>query len=339
MTASTAASRGPRPGRRRGCWRRAGRLVPLLPGTLTAGYVAVTYPGYRSAMREARAELAAGSEVVSTLAGPVEYAEAGHGPPVLVVHGAGGGYDQGLLLARAFIGSGYRLIVPSRFGFLRTPLPADGSAVAEADAYTALLDALAVDQVTVMAVSNGGPSGLQFAIRHPHRTTGLIMLAAKSHSAPPERLVQTVVFNAVFRSDYLYWLVTTRFESAMLDLLGMPADVQAALTTEQAAIARRFLEAMHPVSLRTGGILNERRELTMLDPDVFRLDRITAPTLVIHGTRDTLQPFSHGQHSADNIPGARLVALDHGGHMPVNHLDRIRDEIAAFLAASAPPVA
>lgn len=179
--------------------------------------------------------------------------------------------------------------------------------------------------------------GLQFALRHPQRTSGLIMLAAKSHSAPPERLAQTVVFNAAFRSDYLYWLVTTRFESAMLNLLGMPADVQATLTAEQAAIARRFLEVMHPISLRSAGIFNERREITVLDPDVFRLDRIPAPTLVIHGTRDTLQPFSHGQHSAKNIPGARLVTLERGGHMPVNHLEQIRDEIAAFLKASAPP--
>jgi len=339
MTAATVASRGRRPGRgrQRGRWRRARRLVPLLSATLIAGYVTVTYPTFRSAMSKARAELAAGSQVVSTRAGPIEYAEAGHGPPILVVHGAGGGYDQGLLLAQSFIGSGYRLIVPSRFGFLRTPLPADGSAVAEADAYAALLDALGIDQVAVAAISNGGPSGLQFAIRHPQRTTGLIMFAAKSHSAPPERLAQTVVFNAAFRSDYLYWLVTTRFESAMLDLLGMPADVQAALTAEQAEIARRFLEAMHPISLRTAGIFNERREITVLDPDVFRLERITAPTLVIHGRRDTLQPFTHGQHTADNIPGARLIALEHGGHMPVNHLAQIRDEIAAFLDASAPP--
>lgn len=331
----TAADRGRRVGRRH--WLRARRLVPLLSATVSAGYVAVTYPGYRSAMSKACAELAAGSQVVSTRVGPIEYAEEGDGPAVLVVHGAGGGYDQGLLLARSFIGSGYRLIAPSRFGYLRTPLPVDGSAVAEADAYAALLDALGIDLLAVLAISNGGPSGLQFAIRHPQRTTGLIMLAAKSHSAPPEPLAQTAAFNAAFRSDYLYWLVTTRFASSMLDLLGMPADVQAALTAEQAAIARRFLEAMHPISLRTAGIFNERREITVLDPDVFRLDRITAPTLVIHGTRDTLQPFSHGQHTAESIPGARLVTLVHGGHMPVNHLAQIRDEIAAFLDASAPP--
>lgn len=59
---------------------------------------------------------------------------------------------------------------------------------------------------------------------------------------------------------------------------------------------------MHPISLRKTGIFNERREITFLDPDVFRLDCITAPTLVIHGQRDTLQPFSHGEHTAEKIP-------------------------------------
>ena len=97
MTAATVASSRPETaldhgsGRRRGRWRRAGRLVPLLSATLTVGYVAVTYPAFRSAMSKARAELAAGSQVVSTRAGPIEYAEEGHGPPILVVHGAGGG--------------------------------------------------------------------------------------------------------------------------------------------------------------------------------------------------------------------------------------------------------
>jgi len=41
----------------------------------------------------------------------------GEGPPVLIVHGAGGGYDQGLWVARDSVGEGFRIIAPSRFGY------------------------------------------------------------------------------------------------------------------------------------------------------------------------------------------------------------------------------
>ncbi len=54
------------------------------------------------------------------------------GPPLLMVHGSGGGFDQGLDFARTLVPDGYRVIVPSRFGYLRTPLPADASPMAQA---------------------------------------------------------------------------------------------------------------------------------------------------------------------------------------------------------------
>src|SRR5688500_2417247 len=56
------------------------------------------------------------SNVVSCRFGDLEYAEAGEGAPFLMVHGTGGGFDQGLFFAQRFIDAGYRVIAPSRFG-------------------------------------------------------------------------------------------------------------------------------------------------------------------------------------------------------------------------------
>jgi pimeloyl-ACP methyl ester carboxylesterase len=66
-------------------------------------------------------------QIVMTRHGSVEYTNWGEGAAVLVIHGAGGGYDQGVAIARAFGGEGFRWISPSRFGYLRTSLPADDS--------------------------------------------------------------------------------------------------------------------------------------------------------------------------------------------------------------------
>lgn len=300
---------------------------------LAGALVAAPYPRYRAEMRDMRAEILAGSRIMSTSAGPIEYAETGQGPPVLIAHGNGGGYDQGLAAGRMFIGHGYRLIAPSRFGYLRTPLPRDGSATAQADAYAAMLDALGIDRVAIAAVSDGGPSAMQFALRHPERTTALIMMSAKSHTPPPDNAVQSLLFNTVFRSDYLYWAATRAFESSLLALLGMPADVQAAMTPQETNAVREYLRLMHPVSMRKAGIYNDREELSVLPPQTYRLERIDAPTLVVHGRLDSLQPFSHGEHAGQHIPHARLLALEDGGHIPVDHLDEIVAEVQTFLTA------
>ena len=84
----------------------------------------------------------AGGSIVETVLGKIEYADVGDGMPLLSIHGAGGGYDQGLLIAEALFGDGFRVIAPSRFGYLRTPVPRDASPAAQADADAALLDVL-----------------------------------------------------------------------------------------------------------------------------------------------------------------------------------------------------
>lgn len=313
------------------CWRRPRYLAPLTVLAVTAGYAVVSYPGYRAAMRDARESSAGGSQLIFTAAGSIEYADLGVGSPVLVVHGNGGGYDQGVALGKALVGSGYRLIVPSRFGYLRTPVPDDGSPEAQADAYAALLDELGVERVAVMAVSDGGPSGLQFVLRHPERSSGLVMVSAKSQTPPEETIVQKAVFGTLFRSDYLYWTVTERFEPILLSMLGMPKQVRSQLSADQQELAAEFLRTMHPISLRKAGIYNDRKELSKLSPEVFELGRIKTPSLIVHGTRDSLQPFSQGLHAAQQIPGARLEVFEGGGHMLVEHLPKIRAEIGDFL--------
>jgi pimeloyl-ACP methyl ester carboxylesterase len=45
-----------------------------------------------------------------------------------------------------------------------------------------------------------------------------------------------------------------------------------------------------------------------------RLGEIRVPTLVMHGTEDPLFPFAHGRALANEIPGARLLALEETGH-------------------------
>src|SRR5688572_30649506 len=89
----------PRPSLKRG--HRARRvlvvgLIGLVVASVSVG-MGLARP-YQQAMRQATDRLAVGgSQMTQTRAGPVEYAIFGHGPPVLVIHGVFGGFDQGLL--------------------------------------------------------------------------------------------------------------------------------------------------------------------------------------------------------------------------------------------------
>jgi pimeloyl-ACP methyl ester carboxylesterase len=81
------------------------------------------YGAYQRDMTRLRAELATDSSLIDTRHGLIEVGNSGEGTPVLLLHGAGGGYDQALLLARMFGPTGHRWIAVSRFGYLRSDLP------------------------------------------------------------------------------------------------------------------------------------------------------------------------------------------------------------------------
>jgi len=98
------------------------------------------YLPYRRDIRNAYAKLdSIERQVIETECGPIEVAMQGEGETVLVSHGIGGGFDQGLGLAEAYLGDGYKVIEPSRFGYHGTPLPASASPANQADAFVCVI--------------------------------------------------------------------------------------------------------------------------------------------------------------------------------------------------------
>ena len=141
----------------------------------------------------AKSRVARDSTLIATRCGPIEYQEAGTGVPLLAIHGSGGGYDQGIAFAGALAQKGIRVIAMSRFGYLRTPMPADASAAAQADAHVCLLDALGIHQAGVLGGSAGATSALQMAIRHPDRVSALVLLVPLAYKPPDARRLRTSV--------------------------------------------------------------------------------------------------------------------------------------------------
>jgi pimeloyl-ACP methyl ester carboxylesterase len=85
---------------------------------------------------------------VPTPFGPVEYCAWGEGQPLLLVHGVVGGCDVPPSW-RALVPVGYRIVTPSRFGYLGSPLPEGASTAQQADAFAFLFDALGIERAPV----------------------------------------------------------------------------------------------------------------------------------------------------------------------------------------------
>ncbi len=267
----------------------------------------------------------------------MEYAQAGDGPAVLMVHGSGGGYDQGLEFAGDLARHGFRVVAVSRFGYLRSPLPDEASAAAQADAYACLLDALDIESVAVIGGSAGAPSSTLFALRHPERVTALVLLvpamyAPREDDAPSVRTPPGVefVFSTALRFDFLFWAALRFAPRAMIAtiLATDPALVDQADADERARIAR-LLGTILPVSARRLGLLNDSAVLA--DIERFALESILAPTLVISAADDRYGTYDVARYTAEHIPQARFIGYADGGHVWVGHHAALIDAIRIFI--------
>lgn len=279
--------------------------------------------------------------LIQTSRGAVEYASTGSGPAVLCLHGAMGGYDQGLLLARTIGAAGYRYIGPSRPGYLRTPLSGGRSPEEQADLYAGLLDALRVERCGVMAVSGGGPSAIHFALRHRDRCWGLVLVSTCADRVdtrpPPSFAIRKLLMRLPGVASAARRKVLDDPESVarrsvtnpdLFDRVRRDADAWALLCELQASTTDRMTR-------RFRGTDNDVRVSRTCS---YPLEQIAVPTLVLHGSADPLLPFEqHGAVFGKRIPRAKLLVLEGGEHAAIfTHRQEARAEVTAFLAANAP---
>ena len=299
---------------------------------------------FDSDMQRARAHAAQGSVLLHTRCGPIEYQEAGTGVSLLAVHGSGGGYDQGMAFAGALTHQGIRVIAMSRFGYLRTPMPADASPAAQADAHVCLLDALGIRQAAVLGGSAGGPSAMQMAIRHPDRVSALVLVVplaykpgALADSAPPLSPLVEKMLMRLIGSDFLFWagLHVARDQLIELVLATPPEQVVSASPQERARV-NAMLDNILPVSARAEGLRSDSLLGKSMAP--YLLESIRSPTLIISTRDDGYGTYASAQYTAaSRIAGAKFIGFDEGGHTFVGHDDEIRAEIVKLLIPQARP--
>jgi pimeloyl-ACP methyl ester carboxylesterase len=306
----------------------------LIGLSIVAAAAGIVYAAFQHDLSGARARLAGRSEVVETPFGAVEYARVGKGDPVLVVHGAAGGFDQALEMAGGLSPRGYELIAPSRFGYLRSPAMPGLTPAIQADAYAALLDRLGIGKVAVAAISAGAWSALEFAARYPERCRALVLLVPAKPLPPGTNNYGGAIARAMLGSDFVTWalLKLRPVLPGSLDriMLGTDAAVARSAPPAEKARMQRILDSLLPLSARFDGIGFDLK--TAASPSPLALDRIACPVLAVSAEDDAFGTAERARQIAAGVRQGATVIFPTGGHALAGRYDGALREVAAFLA-------
>jgi pimeloyl-ACP methyl ester carboxylesterase len=315
-------------------------LLVILFGIVAIG-IAIVASRYMRDIQAARRRLDnLGSQVIDTTCGPIEYAQVGAGYPILVVHGAMGGFDQGLWLANSFDITKYQVISVSRFGYLRSPLPAGANLDRQADAFACLLDALEIRQAAVFAASGGSTSAIRFAARHPERISALVLLGPDAPGNVQMAMPSRFVFDTLLRSDFVYWVMVTLFAKKVQSAIGLVPKGYV-LTPEQEAMLKMIQLGDLPTSRRIDGLIFETYtcadefNASVSANSPYPLSKIETPVLIINAADDPISIPENVRRLAEQMPNARLFVVPDGGHFLFGHTEEVESEIAQFLISKA----
>jgi pimeloyl-ACP methyl ester carboxylesterase len=240
---------------------------------------------------------------------PVHLLRGGDGPPMLVLHGAGG---AGRWLAfQAVLARRFTVLFPSHPGHGGSPAAEWIEHVSDlAFHYLDLLDALGLARVHLVGASFGGWIAAEIATMASHRLDSLVLID------PVGIKVDGWIYPFLFGME-LPELVSTVFHDPMAALALAPpdqsVDTLVELYRQNTALAR---VAWNPY---------------LYDPLLRRrLARIAAPTLLCWGAHDRLAPRVCADAWAAAIPGATLATFERSGHVP--HLEEPEAVAAAVTA-------
>jgi proline iminopeptidase len=275
--------------------------------------------------------------------------DAGHGLPIIVLHG-GPDFDHEYLLPDLDrLAERFRLVYYDQRGRGRSfsgEGPSEVTLASEMEDLDRVREWTGSDSVTVLGHSWGGVLAMEYAIRHAARVSSLILMntapashadmlllrremAAQRSPSANERLDQLRSEEAYQRGDlsadaeyhHIHFGTSFRRPGQLDALIGR---LRASFTEQGIAAARAIEDALYAQTWS--------REDYDLIP---QLQALRVPTLVIHGEHDFI-PLDIPRRIAAAIPGSRLVVLPKAGHFSyIDQPERLFATITEFLTRAA----
>ncbi len=243
----------------------------------------------------------------------------GDGIPLVLSHGFLMDSDMFEPQVRA-LRDHHRVIAWDQRGHGRTgPSPEPWTYWDSAEDLEGLLDHLTVERAVLGGMSQGGFISLRHALGRPERTAGLVLIDTQSGCEDPEKTQQYDVMHDVWvssgPSDQLLEMVAAI-------IIGNHSPESPAWTAKWTALEPAALTPIY----RT---LMDRDDVTR------RMDEITAPAIVIHGTDDVAIELSLADKLCASLRGCRgVVRVEGAGHASnLTHPDPVNRAIEEFLAS------
>ena len=254
----------------------------------------------------------------------VAYTDRGSGEPVLLLHGIP---TWSFLYADVIplLEPHCRVIAPDFLGHGWSDRRDrfDRSLTAQTAAILALLDALEIGRATVVGHDTGGGVALIMGVEHPERVERLVLSNVVAYDSWP---IDDMI--ALSNPD---WRDRPAREVADFVAGGLPEGIHnpERLTPEfREGIVAPYADEEGKISLiRNASALNTNHTMALVD----RHSDISAPTLVLWGRHDPWQTIADGERLAEEIPGARLVAVEASHWIPQDTPREFADAIAEFL--------
>jgi 2-hydroxy-6-oxonona-2,4-dienedioate hydrolase len=263
---------------------------------------------------------------------PIRYLEAGTGPPLVLLHGAGdNALDwQWVMLALA---ATHRVFAPDLPGSPDSARPvADYSPAFFERFVAAFVDALDIGRATFVGNSLGGFISLRLALSDSTRVRALVLADSAGLGRAVNPAFTSVNVPGLGEAAIPFWRTPAgayqRAWGRTALLFAHPAGVPRQWLAEQRrlALSPGYLEA-HLSVLRAQVDLGGQREVL-----VDRLPSLTIPTLVVWGKRDRVFPESQVRDAVAYLPEGTLALIPDCGHMPhVECPDRFLAALDRFL--------
>jgi 3-oxoadipate enol-lactonase len=241
----------------------------------------------------------------------------GPGLPLVLAHGLLMDHEMFAPQVAAF-GERCRVVTWDERGHgLTRTTPEDFSYWDSADDLRALLEALGIEQAVVGGMSQGGFLSLRFALSHPNRVIGLVLLNTQAGLEDPEKLPQYETMVDVWTTDGPSDMIA---EAVAAIIIGPGRPESTAWMAKWKARPRAEVRQIF-------------RTLVSRDDITDRLGEIAAPALVVHGAEDTAIEPARAEALVAGLPGARpLVLVPEAAHAAnLTHPEPVNSAIAGFL--------
>jgi pimeloyl-ACP methyl ester carboxylesterase len=265
----------------------------------------------------------------------VNVMEMGEGPPLLLVHGHSGCW-QNWLENIPYFARTHRVVAPDLPGFGYSEMPAEGVSIeGYAGFLDALCDELGVDSTPVVGNSLGGFVGAELCLKFPERVSRLMLVSAAGLSdryiGLPASVLQRRAVAAFARATNAY----ARIPDARLETLVRRPRLRHAVLRMVAAHPERLPAPMCAELLRGSGRPAAPDATDALVTYDFRdrLGDVGCPTLIVWGDVDRTVPVEGADEYERLIPSARKVIMRDTGHVPmVERPARFNALLEEFLA-------